>query len=176
MYLSNGSGQLVILTGNVGKDPYVPTSRNQDSNACAFFSLALDDSYKDRDGNKVEQTTWVDCKAFRKTAEAIAQYVKKGRKLQVVGKLTTRTKQLVDPQDAQQKNYTFLEVEVLEWTFMDKAPEGQQAGQNQHGQGRGYQQQPHQNQHNHGGHQPSQGHQHGTRGHHQPPPPQGRRY
>src|SRR5690554_3236077 len=60
-------------------------------NAVANFNIAVDDSYKDKtSGQKVEQTEWVRCVAFGKTAEFLAQWLHKGKRLLAVGKLKTR--------------------------------------------------------------------------------------
>lgn len=60
-------------------------------NAVANFNIAVDDSYKDKtSGQKIEQTEWVRCVAFGKTAEFLAQWLHKGKRLLAVGKLKTR--------------------------------------------------------------------------------------
>jgi len=79
----------VILVGHVGKDPEV---RYLDGGvAVARFSLATSESYKDKSGNKVEQTEWHNITAWRGLAEIIEKYVKKGQLLYIEGKLRTRT-------------------------------------------------------------------------------------
>ena len=74
--------------GNLGGDPEV---KNLESGKkVANFSLAVDSSYKDKDGNKVEDTTWIPCVAWGKTAELLEQYTKKGSKVAVDTTVTTR--------------------------------------------------------------------------------------
>ncbi len=79
----------VILVGHVGKDPEV---RYLDGGvAVARFSLATSESYKNKEGNKVEQTEWHNITAWRGLAEIIEKYVKKGQLLYIEGKIRTRT-------------------------------------------------------------------------------------
>jgi single-strand DNA-binding protein len=61
------------------------------STAVASLSLAVGDDYKDKNtGQKVEQTEWVRVSAFGKLAEVIAEYLKKGSKVYIEGKMKTR--------------------------------------------------------------------------------------
>ena len=77
-----------IFIGRVGKDPEV--RHTADGTAVASFSLAVSESWKGRDGNKQERTEWVNIVAWRKLAEVIGQYVKKGSLLYVEGKMQSR--------------------------------------------------------------------------------------
>src|SRR5437868_6601932 len=78
----------VILVGNVGKDPEV---RYLDNNvAVAKFSLATSESYKGKDGQKVEQTEWHNIVLWRGLAEVAEKYVRKGSKLYLEGKIKSR--------------------------------------------------------------------------------------
>src|SRR5690554_2419740 len=78
----------VTLIGTVGRDPemrYTPGG-----SAIANFSLATNESYNDKNtGQRVENTEWHRIVAFGKLAEIIQQYVKKGGKLYIEGKLRT---------------------------------------------------------------------------------------
>lgn len=123
MFTSSGTTNLVILAGNIGSDPRIINT--QDNKVLAFFDLATDDSYKDRTGTKVDQTTWVPCKAFGKSGEIIRDHVFKGTKLQIIGKESVYKKKLIDPSDNREKNYTFMEVEVVEFTFLSAKQESQ---------------------------------------------------
>ena len=77
----------VIILGNLGKDPevkYMPSG-----NAVASFSLATDESYTDKStGQKIQKTEWHSIKMFGKLAEIAGQYIKKGSKVLVEGRLT----------------------------------------------------------------------------------------
>lgn len=79
----------VILIGNLGADPelkYMPSG-----NAMASLRLATDESYKDRDpGQLVPKTEWHRVALFGKLAEIAGQYLKKGSKVYIEGKLQTR--------------------------------------------------------------------------------------
>jgi single-strand DNA-binding protein len=78
----------VILVGNVGKDPEI---RHLDSGvAVASFSLATSDSYKAKNGEKVTTTEWHNIVLWRGLAEVVEKYVKKGSKLFIEGKITSR--------------------------------------------------------------------------------------
>lgn len=79
----------VILLGNVGKDPEI---RATGSGAIvATFSLATTDRTKDQSGNWSDRTEWHNLVAFQRTAEIVRDYVKKGSKLYIEGKIQTRS-------------------------------------------------------------------------------------
>ena len=79
----------VTLIGNLGQDPEVKYMQSGD--AVASFSLATSESWKDKtSGEQVEKTEWHRCVAWRKLGEIVGQYAKKGQKLYVDGRLTTR--------------------------------------------------------------------------------------
>ena len=90
----------VILLGNVGKDPEMRATAN--GNIVASFGLATTDRAQDATGNWVDRTEWHNIVAFKKTAEIIRDYVKKGHKLYVEGKITTRS---WDDKESGQKKY-----------------------------------------------------------------------
>ncbi|MDO4643627.1 MAG: single-stranded DNA-binding protein [Cardiobacteriaceae bacterium] len=79
----------VILIGNLGNDPdmrYMPSGE-----AVANLSIATSETWTDRNsGEKRERTEWHRVVAFRKLAEIIGQYCKKGTKIYIEGKLQTR--------------------------------------------------------------------------------------
>lgn len=79
----------VTLVGRVGKDPVVKHFDN--GGTIAEFNMATDDSYKDKQGNKVEQTDWHNVKVVGKLSEVVEKYVVKGMLLYVEGKLKTRS-------------------------------------------------------------------------------------
>lgn len=78
----------VILVGNVGKDPEVKYVE-QDV-PFARFTLATSESYKAKNGEKVETTEWHNIVMWRGLAKVVEQYVKKGSKLFIEGKITHR--------------------------------------------------------------------------------------
>jgi len=98
----------VILVGNLGKDPEVRHLEN--GTAVANFPIATSESYKDREGNRVDQTEWHNVVVWRKLAEIAESYLKKGSQIYLEGKLRTRSWD--DPQG--NKRYT---TEVVADTF-----------------------------------------------------------
>ena len=79
----------VILVGRVGKDPEV---RHLDNNATvANFTLATNETYKNKNGEKVTNTDWHNIVVWRQLAEIAGKYVKKGTLLYVEGKIRTRS-------------------------------------------------------------------------------------
>ena len=78
----------VILIGNLGKDPEI---RSLEGGAkVANFSLATTESYKGKNGEKVEQTEWHNIVLWRGLAEVAESYLKKGNTIYVEGKIRTR--------------------------------------------------------------------------------------
>ena len=75
----------VILVGNVGKDPEVKYSPS--GTPVAKFSLATNEKYKDRSDEWQERTEWHNIVAWQRLAEIVGEYVKKGAKLYIEGKL-----------------------------------------------------------------------------------------
>lgn len=79
----------VTLLGNVGKDPEIRTTPN--GSLVANFSVATSYRFKDSGGNWQDKTYWANCAAFAKTAEIVRDYVKKGSKIYLEGRLDTDT-------------------------------------------------------------------------------------
>lgn len=79
----------VLLIGHLGKDPELKYTPN--GTAVCNFSLASSDSYKGDDGNWVDRTEWHNIVVWRKLAEICGQYLKKGSKIYMEGKLTTES-------------------------------------------------------------------------------------
>ncbi len=76
-----------MIIGNLGKDPelkYMPNGK-----AVASFSIATSQRWKDNDGNQQEKTEWHNITAFEKLAEIVGEYVKKGSKVYIEGRLQT---------------------------------------------------------------------------------------
>jgi single-strand DNA-binding protein len=78
-----------ILLGNVGKDPEIRSTNG--GALVANFSLATSERYKDKQGEVQEQTEWHNLVAYARGAEIVRDYVKKGSKLYVEGKIRTRS-------------------------------------------------------------------------------------
>lgn len=77
----------VILLGNVGKDPEVKFTPN--GTAVAKFSLATNEKFKDKSGEFQERTEWHNLIAWQRLAEIVGEYVKKGNKIYVEGRIQT---------------------------------------------------------------------------------------
>lgn len=91
----------VMLIGRLGRDPEV---RKLDNGATvAKFSLATDESYKDKEGNTVQQTEWHHIIVWRALAEIAEKFLKKGMLVYVDGKLTHRE---YTDKDNQKKYFT----------------------------------------------------------------------
>ncbi|HEY5268489.1 MAG TPA: single-stranded DNA-binding protein [Candidatus Saccharimonadales bacterium] len=101
----------VVLMGNLTRDPdlrQTPTGQN----VCSF-SLALNRSYKDQAGEWKDATDFVDIVAWGPLGERVAQYLSKGRRCFVQGRLQSRSWE----QDGQKRNK--LEVLANDVTFLD---------------------------------------------------------
>lgn len=79
----------VILLGNLGKDPVV--RRLENGTPVATFSLATSETYKDKEGNKQTKTEWHNIVIWRGLAEVAEKFLKKGDKVYIEGKLTSRS-------------------------------------------------------------------------------------
>ena len=90
----------VILLGNVGKDPEIRSTGG--GTMVANFTLATSDRQKDAQGNWQDRTEWHNLVAFTRLAEIVRDYVKKGTKLYVEGKIQTRS---WDDKESGQKRY-----------------------------------------------------------------------
>ncbi len=84
-----GSVNKVILVGNLGKDAelrYTPSGA-----AVASLRIATTDRYKDKEGQWQDQTEWHTVVIWGKTAESLAEYLRKGKQIYVEGRLQTRS-------------------------------------------------------------------------------------
>ena len=78
----------VQLIGRLGQDPEIVTFN--DGNKMAKFSLATDESYKDKNGNKVERAYWHNIVVKNGLVKVVEEYVTKGQEIAIEGKLTNR--------------------------------------------------------------------------------------
>ena len=116
----------VTLMGNLTRDPELrqtPTGQNVTS-----FSLALNRSYKDQSGAWQEATDYIDITSWGPLAERVAQYLSKGRRCLVQGRLQSRSWE----QDGVKRNK--VEVLASDVTFLDARGEGGEAGHEGGGQ------------------------------------------
>jgi single-strand DNA-binding protein len=100
----------VILMGNLTRDPEVRSTPNGQS--VTNFSLAVNRTWRGTDGSTQESVSYIDCVAWGKTGEVIAQYMQKGRALLVSGRLDQRSWE----QDGQKRSK--VEVIVEDFNFV----------------------------------------------------------
>jgi single-strand DNA-binding protein len=108
----------VFLLGNVGKDPEIRTTGG--GTAVANFSLATSDRFQDQQGNWQDRTEWHNLVAFKRLAEIVRDYVKKGTKLFIEGKIQTRS---WDDKETGVKKYR-TEIIVNELSLLSGREEG----------------------------------------------------
>ena len=101
----------VILIGNLGKDPEVRHLDN--GGVVANITLATTETYKDRNGNKVENTEWHDLEMWEGLAKIAEQYLSKGKSIYVEGKIKSDTWQ-----DDQGNNRRRTKIRVLNMTML----------------------------------------------------------
>ena len=85
----NALRNTVQLIGRLGQDPEIVSF--PDGNKLAKFTMATDDSYKDKDGNKVERTYWHNIVVRGGLVDIVEKYVSKGKEIAIEGKLTNRS-------------------------------------------------------------------------------------
>lgn len=79
----------VILMGNLTRDP--ETRQTPNGQSVTNFSLAVNRTWKGQDGQTQEAVSYIDCVAWGRTGEVIAQYMQKGRPILVSGRLDQRS-------------------------------------------------------------------------------------
>ena len=102
--------QQIIFTGNLGKDPEVKEFENGGS--VANFTVGVTErGYKTKDGKEIpDHTEWFNCVAKNGLAKIVKQFLKKGNKVLVVGKMKTREYE----KDGQKKYITEVIADNLE--------------------------------------------------------------
>jgi single-strand DNA-binding protein len=83
-----GSVNKVILVGRVGRDPEIKYTPN--GSPVAKFSLATDESFKDRSGEQQRRTEWHNIVAWNKLAEICGEYLTKGKLIYIEGSIRSR--------------------------------------------------------------------------------------
>ena len=112
----------VTLLGNVGKDPEIRSTPG--GTMVANIALATSDRQKDAHGNWQDHTEWHNLKAFNRTAEIVRDYVKKGSKLYIEGKITTNS---WEDKETHQKRYR-TEILVNELVLLSGREDGAGGG------------------------------------------------
>ena len=119
----------VCIAGNLGQD--VELRYTQQGLAVANLNIAVNEHFKDSNGEPQKRTHWFRATAFGRTAEIAAQYLHKGSKLGIAGKLVQRTWQ-----DDQGNNRSSVEIRIdqLELLGSGNGNGNQNDGQHQSGQ------------------------------------------
>lgn len=110
----------VTLMGNLTRDPELRQTPNGQS--VTSFSLALNRAYKDQSGEWQEATDYIDCVCWGPLAERVAQYMSKGRRCLVQGRLQSRSWE----QEGQKRSK--VEVLATDVTFLDSRGGGDDGG------------------------------------------------
>ncbi len=103
----------VILVGRLGKDPEIGSVPS--GTAKVKFSLATDEKFTDRNGEKQERTEWHNIVAWGKLGEICGQYLKKGKLVYIEGSIRTDT---YDGKDGEKKRWT--EIVATQMTMLDR--------------------------------------------------------
>jgi len=111
----------VILVGRLGRDP--ETRYTGGGQAVANFSMATDESYKDKNGERQKRTEWHKIVVWSKLAEIAQQYLKKGSLLYLEGRLQTR-----EWQDKEGQKRTTTEIVAANFRMLGGRAEGAAAG------------------------------------------------
>lgn len=109
----------VILLGIVGKDPEIRVLES--GRKVANFQLATSETYKDKNGEKVENTEWHNVVFWGPVADVFEKYVKKGTQLYMEGKLRTRS---YESKEGVKKNITEVLGDTI--TLLGGAPKNNQ--------------------------------------------------
>ena len=107
-----GSMNKAIIVGRLGQDPKLAYTAN--GQPVVNMSLATDESYTDRDGNKVDKAEWHRVVVFNKPAEFCANFLRKGSLALVEGKLQTRKWQDQQGQDRYTTEIVAMRVQGLD--------------------------------------------------------------
>ena len=116
--MSKGVNKAILL-GHVGKDPEIRSTK--DGATIASFSLATSDRQKDGQGSWQDRTEWHNLVAFNRSAEIVRDYVKKGSRLLIEGKIQTRS---WEDRDSGEKKYR-TEIFVYDLTLLNGKSEQQ---------------------------------------------------
>jgi len=113
----------VMLVGNLGRDPEVKYLPSGDP--VAEFSIGVSRSYKDRNGERRDETAWVNISWFRKTAEFCGNYLKKGTAIYVEGRLRYST---WETPEGQKRNKLDVLADRIQFAYPRSVTEGSGGG------------------------------------------------
>jgi single-strand DNA-binding protein len=109
----------VILAGNITRDPELRYTAS--GQAVAKLGLAVNRKYKTKEGEQREDTTYVDCTAWARSAEILCEYVKKGDPILIEGRLHYSTWE--DKETGAKRSK--LDVVIENFQFLSRGPGGQ---------------------------------------------------
>lgn len=112
---------LVVFSGRAGKDPELMKGGGNG----ARFSIASGERYKDKGGEWQERTTWMNIQAWGKLADFVMKHVRKGEKVQVLGKLSVT--------EYNNKTYTSIIAAVVEPSVFHKEAEAKKPADDDEG-------------------------------------------
>jgi len=101
----------VTIVGNLGQDPEIRYTAS--GVPVAGFTVAVNEIYKGKDGQKVKKVHWFRVTAFQRLAEVVGEYCAKGSKVGVRGQLQQRTWQ-----DSDGVNHSIVEIRARELEFL----------------------------------------------------------
>lgn len=110
----------VILMGNLTRDPELRTTPSG-QNVCNF-GLAVNRTWRNADGQQQEAVSYIDCVAWGKPGEILAQYLQKGRPVLVSGRLEQRS------WESEGQKRSKVEVIVEDFNFVDSGNRGEGGG------------------------------------------------
>ena len=102
----------VLMMGNLTRDPEL--KRTSSDMAVAQIGIAVNRRYKDKTGEMREETTFVDCEAWGRTAETMTKYLSKGKPVFIEGRL-----KLDQWQDKDGNNRSKLKIVIENFQFID---------------------------------------------------------
>ena len=121
-----------MLIGNVTRDPRVQRTKN--GSVVAHFGLAMNRTIPGEDGERREEATFVEVEAWNRLAETVEQYVTKGRKLYIEGRLKFETWE--DRKSGDKRTKVSVVAERLE--FADPPPGTKRSGDSGRGESSDY--------------------------------------
>ncbi len=126
--MANDLNQCTFI-GRLGKDPETRYLANGD--AATNFSIAVGESWKDKQGQKQERTEWVNVSCFGKIAEICGEYLSKGSKVMVSGKMKTDKWQDNNGNDRYTTKIMLRDMNMLDSRAEGQGQPAQQASQQQ---------------------------------------------
>ena len=120
----------VILVGRLGKDPEIRSTPG--GSTVAKFTVATDEKFTDREGNKQERTEWHNIAAWGKLGEICGQYLRKGKLVYIEGSI--RTDSWDDKESGQKKYRTEIIANTMKMLDRRGDDEGGSGGGRSYGQ------------------------------------------